>query len=187
MNIESEYYQEYRQTSNRIGDECFSNILSQHSLVMVDAALPDLTRQHYIQLGGRLANVQTDWVNLLCDGLNGRRGNGMTENDKHYRKVVSSVITRFTNKLMEMIVDEKYIPHHELVGNADSFHSKLSGKAEESLQETSRLFHAYVDSLAVLYQVSPHSMKRKRAAIQCMNVAYALGSWLDATTFANAK
>jgi len=181
-NINGEYFQEYRHASSRIGDECFSNILSQHALVMVDAAQPNLSKQHYIQLGGRLANVQNDWVNLLCTGLN----NGTVDVDKQYRRVVSGVIKRFTNKLLEMLMEDKFIPHHELVAGTDTFHSMLSGKADQSLQETSRLFHSYVDCLAALYQTRTE-LQHKRSSIQCFNVAHALGSWLDATTFSNAK
>jgi hypothetical protein len=185
MNLDTEYYQEYRHASSRIGQGCFADILSQHSLVMVDAALPNLSKQHYIQLGGRLSDVQTDWVNLLCAGLNSINGR-ITDNDKQYRKVVSTVIKRFTNKLLEMLIEDKFIPRHELVGDADTFHSMLSGKAEASLQETSRLFHSYVDCLSVLYQTKTER-QHQRASIQCFNIAYALGAWLDATTFANAK
>ena len=176
--IDAEYCQEYRRASIRVGEESFSDILSQHALVMVDAAVPNLPKQRYIQLGGRLANVQTDWVNLLCAGLNGKADS----DDKKYRRIVSGVIKRFTNKLMEMLMEDKFIPREDLVGGTDTFHSRLSGKAEASLHETSLLFHSYVDSLAALYQ-SKTELQHKRASIQCINIAHALGCWLDATTF----
>lgn len=177
--MEHEYEQEYRHASCRNADHLFSDILSQHALVMVDAAVPDLPKPHYIRLGGRLSNVQASWVNLLCVGL---ENTVQTERDKQYRRIVTNVIKTFTNKLLDMLVEDVHVPHHELIGDADTFHCMVSGNAEHSLRETKRLFLLYVNALSKLYQSKTVS-KHKRAAIDCFHVAFALGSWLDATIF----
>lgn len=173
------YHQEYRQASSRCLDDKFEDILSQHAIVMVDGAHPNLKRSHYIRLGNRLSDVQSNWVNLLCVGLN---NSVQLEQDKQYRRVVSNVIKNFTNKLLEMLVEDVHIPHSELVGNADIFHNTLSTNAQRNLTETKRLFYLYVDSLIKLYH-SKTELSHQRASVNCFHIAHALGVWLDSTVF----
>lgn len=170
---------EYSLASNRLSPNKFAHILSQHALVMVDVAKPGLNRHSYVQLGMRLGDVQTNWVNLLCSGL---ENTVQPEQDKEYRRVVTNVVRDFTNQLSEMLLEDKIVGHDELVAHAGQFHSMHSAKAERSVAETNRLFCMYVDCLAQLYQCKT-KQSHQQAATDCLTVGHALGAWLDATIF----
>jgi hypothetical protein len=173
-----EFAYEYRLASSRCGRRAFADVLSQHAVVMVDAARIGLERSDYVRLGGRLKGVQDNWVNLLVGsgGIAGSDSNDV-DLDARYRGTVARVIHNFTDRLLEMLVDDKVVAYHELA-SAGEFHASITPRAERHLRETRRLFTAYVDSLYHLYHTRTQSAYQ-RSAVECMAVAHALGAWLD--------
>lgn len=172
------FEEEYRIASNRCSGQSFADILSQHALIMVDVARPHLEPRHYVQLGSRLAETQSAWVDLVCTGLD---NTVQSELDKRYRRVVTNVIKSFTSKLMDTMMGTCDVPHKELL-DASTFHGHLSSRAEKHLDETRRKFTNYVDALYHLYQTETQTQYH-RSATNCIAIGYALGAWLDATVF----
>ena len=175
-----DFHREYRIAKNCNNETLFSDILSQHALVMVDAAQPNIDWHHYVQLGTRLGNVQNNWVDRLCIGLNYGDGDGGCENQ--YRRVVTGVIKNFTNQLLRVLKEDAFVKRDDLIKMAGELHCMHSAKADLSMQKTKRLFCNYVNCLSQMYQCNTEDAYR-RSAINCFAVASALGAWLDATIY----
>jgi len=174
----SDFHTEYRIASSRQKTGQFSNILSQHAVIMVDAARPDLTKIDCIKLGGRLGIVQDDWINLLCRGIN---NSSQSDLDKDYRRVVAKIVGKFTDNLMDMLMEDKYVTYKELA-SAGEFHSRVNYSAERPLKETASKFVSYVNSLYSVYRAKNENAYH-RYATDCLAIGHALGVWLDATIF----
>lgn len=164
------FYLEKHKASIRAGEEhSFTSILNRHALVMFDAANPDLEKSDCIRLGARLAEVQSDWVNLLyCGG------------DKEYRKAVAGIVKNFTNRLMDVVVDDKHVTYRELA-SIGLVHQNLSARNQMRLEETRQLFQHYVASLCRLHNYNANT--HHRAALQVLHVANVLGTCLDANVY----
>lgn len=158
----------------------FSNILSKHALVMVDAAtLVDHSndKTFYVQLGERLARVQTAWASRFCRGDAGSD----SEEEERYHWIVYKVIVDFTNRLMQMLVDDVHIKASELTALISGLHAAaLERDAEWYLQRTRELFAQYVNALMHMFRTN-NQHDYESAALQCLTVAFTLGSWLDMT------
>ena len=152
------------------------DILNQHVLVMVCAANPFASKKECIQIGQRLVQVQENWIRLLCP-LKNINEHDKDVYDKKYREIARVVITNFTNKLMEMLVEYKVIAYEELE-NAHVFHSMCGHNANTT--EMKKLFLNYLDSLTELFNCNSEK-KFKRLAVQCINYADLLGVYLDDT------
>lgn len=151
----------------------FSSVLGRHALVMFDAANPDLDKSQCIKLGGRLAEVQSDWINLLCPGA----GAVLNRQDQQYRKAVTGIVKTFTNNLMDVVVDNKRVTFNELA-SIGLVHSHLSAQDQRRLNETRELFQHYVASLCKLH--GGKSVKDIHVAgLQVLHVASVLGASLD--------
>lgn len=146
--------------------QTFAGILSRHALVMFDAAHPDLDKAECIKLGTRLAEVQSDWIGLLC-------GN---DSQKEYRKAVAGIVKTFTNKLLDVVVDDKRVTYNELA-SIGLVHSHLSLRDQFRLNETRELFQHYVASLCRLH--SGRCQDIHAAGLQALHVANLLGASLD--------
>lgn len=171
-----DFYKTYEECKLRRAKHLFSDILIQHSIVMVDTAVPDLVKHDYVKLGVRLGNVQQDWVNLLCSGIKED-----SDLDVRYRKVVTNTVVNFTDKLMEMMDGNKVIPFAELKQTAE-VHATLSSAKEHALRKTAELLMCYVRALSQLYQTRTEE-EYKGAAYNCLSISDALGNWLDMTIF----
>lgn len=172
--LEKEYASEYRIASARMSTTLFADILAQHAVCMVDAARPDLENHHYVQLGARLADIQSNWVELLCDGM----GNSVQSDLQHqYRRVVTGIIRKFTTNLLSALVGAQPVCTQ---GEVAAFHTSCT--TGRQVEATKALFNAYVSSLARLYQTRKRSEYCGRA-IESFALAHALGARLDATIF----
>lgn len=171
----AEFRNEYHIASRMQSTRHFSDILSQHALVMIDAALPDLKRHNYVALGTRLAKVQANWIDLLCSGLDCMH---QTELDKQYRRLATMVIEAFTQNLMEMLIDEKVVRYNELAC-VEKFHTSC---LKHHHRELKLKFLAYVNSLYDIYQ-SKNPDEYYKTAVRCLAIAHALGVFLDETIF----
>jgi hypothetical protein len=162
-----------REASQRNSPYKLRDILNQHVLVMVCAANPKASKKECIQIGQRLALVQENWIGLLCPLKCVKDG----DKDRKYREVVRVVITNFTNKLMEMLVDYKRITYEELE-NAHIFHSMAAtGKHSDEMR---KLFLRYLDSLTIIFNCVKENEFRLHAA-DCIHYADLLGTYLDNT------
>lgn len=168
------FYVERHRVLRRSLDESasFSSVLNRHALVMFDAANPDLDKSQCIKLGGRLAEVQTDWINLLCpsEAILNRQ-------DQEYRKAVTGIVKTFTNKMMDVVVDDKRVTFNELA-SIGLVHSHLSAKDQRRLDETRQLFQHYVASLCKLHGRAANKDIHV-AGLQVLQVANVLGASLD--------
>lgn len=168
MDVKDHFYLEKHRASVRAGEsECsFTSILNRHALVMFDAANPDLDKSECIRLGARLADVQSDWVNLLYRGA-----------DKEYRKAVAGIVKHFTNRLMDVVVDDKQVSFAELASIGLVHHTthNMSCQEQRRLEETKQLFQHYVASLCRLHNTN----NTHRAGLQVLQVANVLGACLD--------
>lgn len=176
MRRSDEFKIEY-QNASRLASSTrhFSDILTQHALVMVDAALPDLKRHKYIELGTRLAEVQRNWINLLCVGIDSVR---QTELDRRYRNVVTEIIKTFTENLMKMLIEDKVVRYGELAC-VEAFHSAY---LKHHHREMKHKFIAYVNSLYKMYSSTTQD-EYYTTAMNCMAIAHSLGVFLDDTVF----
>lgn len=152
----------------------FSGVLCRHALVMFDAANPDLDKGQCIKLGTRLAEVQTDWIELLCGG----GGDSLANHQSHksYQRAVAGIVKTFTNKLMEVVVDDKRVTYDELA-SIGLVHSHLSPNDQRRLAETRELFQHYVASLCRLH--GGRCQNIHSAGLQVLHVANVLGASLD--------
>lgn len=148
----------------------FSGVLSRHALIMFDAANPDLDKSECIKIGTRLAEIQCDWVDLLCAGIGGDEGK------KNYQKAVAGIVKTFTNKLMDVVVDDKRVTYDELA-SIGLVHSHLSLHDQKRLNETRELFQHYVASLCRLH--SGRCQNIHTAGLQVLHVSSVLGACLD--------
>jgi hypothetical protein len=144
----------------------FSGVLSRHALVMFDAANPDLDKTQCIKLGTRLAEIQTDWIGLLCGG----------DAQKEYKRAVAGIVKTFTNKLMDVVVDDKRVTFDELA-SIGLVHSHLSPNDQRRFDETRELFQHYVASLCRLHNGRCQNIHM--AGLQVLQVANVLGASLD--------
>lgn len=154
----------------------FSGVLCRHALVMFDAANPDLDKAQCIKLGTRLAEVQADWIELLCgDGISPPPPAGERYH-KSYQRAVAGIVKTFTNKLMDVVVDDKRVTYDELA-SIGLVHSHLSPNDQRRLTETRELFQHYVASLCRLH--SGRCQNIHSAGLQVLHVANVLGASLD--------
>ena len=156
----------------------FAHILSKHAMVMVDAAKPGNTnsgRTFYIRLGERLAHVQDAWAKCFFY---------IDEDDETYQGVVYKVIVDFTDRLIEMLVDNKDISPEELATLIADLHTKalLTRDAEWYLKQTRELFTEYVKALMFMFRAN-NKHNYETAALRCLTIAYNLGMWLDMTMY----
>lgn len=158
--------EKHKATIRSVQEHSFTSILNRHALVMFDAANPDLEKSDCIRLGARLAEVQSDWVNLLYCGR-----------DREYRKAVTGIVKNFTNRLMDVVVDDKHVTFKELA-SIGLVHSNLSPHDQRRLDETHQLFQHYVASLCRLHNHSTQN-NMHRAGLQVLHVANVLGACLD--------
>lgn len=150
----------------------FSGILNRHALIMFDAADPDLSKTECVKLGSRLADVQADWVDLLCGGDSTASHPGK----KDYQRAVSGIVKTFTNKLLDVVMDDKRVTYNELA-SIGLVHSHLSPHDQIRLQATRELFQHYVASLCRLH--SGRCQNIHTAGLQVLQVANVLGASLD--------
>lgn len=166
-----------RDASQRNSAFKLRDILNQHVLVMVCAANPNASKKECIQIGQRLAQVQENWIRLLCP-LKKIDDHDKNVYDKRYREIARVVITNFTNKLMEMLVDYKVIAYEELE-NAHVFHSMCGNN--NNTNEMKKLFLRYLDSLTCIFNCDESEKKFKARAVDCIYYADLLGAYLDNT------
>ncbi len=171
------FHQEYRIASGNNRKDLFSDILCQHAIIMVDAAVGH-DAMDFVKLGQRLSQVQSDWINLLCCGLN---NTVQSDLDRQYRETVTRVIVKFTTQLLDMLINDKKVTVEQL-SSAGDFHVQVAVRTELSLQRTKALFLAYiVDMKNMFHTVTQNSYYR--ASVTCLNSAFQLGFWLDQTVF----
>lgn len=159
---------EYIACTTRTSSHYFGHILSQHAIVMIDAAAAS-DHAAFIRLGGRLHDVQSKWINLLC-----ARGQSETL-DNQYRRVVTRLIKTFTSRLMDAIVDNKFVSYEELASIGE-MHSYVHSRAEQYLTQTRSLFEKYVIAVCLL-----HEKQTVGRQLNVMHLGYELGTWLDKT------
>jgi len=165
------YVEKHKAFIRGIDESSFSGVLNRHALVMFDAANPKLDKRECIQIGARLSEVQSDWVNLLLGGA---------PPDKQYRKAVTGIVKTFTNKLMDVVVEDKRVTYNELA-SIGLVHSHLSSSDQRRLDETRELFQHYVASLCKLY--SGRCRNVYSAGLQVLHVANVLGATLDVNIY----
>lgn len=175
---ESNFHQEYRIAHDHTRKDLFSDILSQHAVIMVDGANLENDAIDYVRLGQRLNQVQAHWINLLCSGLN---NTVQSELDKQYRRVVTSIIMKFTNRLLDMLLKQQHVTVEELL-NAGDFHAHVSLHCQQNLKQTKLLFLAYISSMKNMYNTKTLSAYH-RASMACLASAQSLGFWLDNSVF----
>lgn len=154
----------------------FSGVLCRHAIVMFDAANPDLDKVQCIKLGTRLAEVQADWIGLLCGGIGGFDTSSPPSGGRKYQQAVAGIVKTFTNKLMDVVVDDKRVTYDELA-SIGLVHSHLSPNDQRRLTETRELFQHYVASLCRLH--SGRCQNIHSAGLQVLHVANVLGASLD--------
>lgn len=174
---EINFHQEYNIAAGHVRKDLFSDILYQHAIIMVDAAV-GRDAMEFVQLGERLNQVQSNWIDLLCCGINNTT---QSELDKQYRKTVRNVIVKFTHQLLDMLINEKEVTVDEL-SSAGDFHVQVAAHAELPLQRTKMLFLTYIVDMKNMYKTNTLSGYH-RAAVACLNSAFQLGFWLDCTIF----
>lgn len=152
------------------GENSFTGLIHRHALVMIDAAHKDVDKHQSIKLGARLRDVQTDWINLLCRH---------EKSNNEYRRIVTKIVCNFADKLMDVVLDDKFVSYDELA-SIGKFHSNLG--PQHQLKQTRELFQDYVLHLCKAYRAKSEEDYARRCA-HCLQVANALGSWLDITVY----
>lgn len=166
-----------REAGKRNSPSKLRDILNQHALVMVGAANPKATKMECIQIGQRLGQTKENWIGVLCP-LKTIGECDKDYYDKRYREVAREVITNFTNKLMEMLIEYKKVSYEELE-NAHVFHS-LCGGGKHNANKMRELFLRYLDSLTVIFNCETEKHFRSHA-VDCLHYADCLGAYLDNT------
>lgn len=186
------FEREYNHAVDLTSPREFSHILSQHAVIMVDLARPEIvggSKLVYMNLGVKLARVQENWTRALC--LKEGDENDLT---KQYRVVVNKVIVDFTNGLIVQLSSSAGSNSPALTGggiatvrlpDVGDFHARfISARSEENLKQARILFYTYVSLLqATFHHSERNSANFYDSARDALIAARTLGRWLDSTIF----
>lgn len=159
--------------------DSFSNVLTQHALVMIDASRPNQSKSSYVQRGKQLGHVQSNWVRTIGHVL----PSVDAETDQVYHNAVYDAIEGDTDTLMTSLVEGRPFNCRDLGSSLAQVHVHLSPRAQREGPWIKDCLMDYVGELQNLFQKNPESESYHVATRRTLASARMLGEQLDRVAF----
>lgn len=159
--------------------DSFSNVLTQHALVMIDASRPDQSKSSYVLRGKQLGHVQNNWVRTIGHVL----PSVDADTDDTYHNAVYDAIEYGTDTLMTTLVEGTKLNCRELGSSLAQIHTHLSSRAQREAPWIKECLMEYVGELQNLFQKNPKSESYHVASRRTLASARMLGEQLDRVVF----
>jgi len=165
------FAEEHRVANAHRRDESFHGILCDHALIMLEALhKKHASKEDAIRIGLDLAQVQFNWIALLCQ-------------EGRFRTHVVQLVGRFSRLLLALVKDDETCTFAELTESPElQAMSTLHTRNGYLTLQTLERFRDYVASLCRLYAAefdAPPLHSTKEARCRVLYDAEALGRWLD--------